>query len=156
VVLAPGCSSGFDRLKALAGSGYKSHHPLQVYPSEEWRRALAARTATIKYRSTSPILPALIETEAKSEPEGSAPVPKADSDRHTKSCVFSTFCFKQMARSCCVLLKCVELLEFCVYNFIYTSEALGVLLLPITDEGDTLALQFCLRLHIPSQNCNGA
>ncbi len=43
-----------------------------------------------------------------------------------KSSVFSTFCFKQMARACCDLLKFIELLEFYVYDFIYTSEALGV------------------------------
>ena len=51
---------------------------------------------------------------------GSAPVPKADSGHCTKSSVFSTFCFKQMARSCCALLRCVELLESYVYDFIYT------------------------------------
>jgi hypothetical protein len=48
----------------------------------------------------------------------------------TQSRPFSaTFCFKQMARFCSVLLKRVELLECYVYDFIYTSEkteALGV------------------------------
>ena len=64
--------------------------------------------------------------ESKDALKGSAPAPKADSGRDTKSCVFSTFCFKQMARPCCVLLKSVELLESYVYDFIYTPQATEV------------------------------
>jgi hypothetical protein len=68
------------------------------------------------------------------------PAPKADSGRNIKSSVFNIFCFKQMARSCCVLLKCVELLESCVYDFIYTSEALGVNCARIVPENDNRAV----------------
>jgi hypothetical protein len=49
----------------------------------------------------------------------------------TQSRPFSAlFVSKQMVRSCCVLLKSIELLEFCVYDFIYTAAALGVVCSP--------------------------
>jgi hypothetical protein len=51
------------------------------------------------------------------------PAPKADSGLVSKSSIFSRFCFKQLALSCCSLLRSVEFLESCVYKFIYNSQA---------------------------------
>jgi hypothetical protein len=63
-------------------------------------------------------------THPEIAPDGSTPAPKADSGPLAKSFIFCGFCFKQLARPYCVLLKCVELLESYVYDFIYTYEVL--------------------------------
>jgi hypothetical protein len=55
------------------------------------------------------------------------PAPKAVYGVERKPSIFSTFCFKQMARSCCALLKRVEFLESFIYDFIYTGKASRVL-----------------------------